>query len=109
GREDLAKPDLRGAPGQRRGDLRVDEFGRQHPREPVDDLEILTAAVQHPRQARPREPRKERAEIESRETIDAPHAILGRDLHETKLREVRALANELGIDRDERRALELLA
>src|SRR5690606_22423756 len=103
----LPQADLRRLPGQGGRDLRIDQPRRERVRILADDLEVLTAAVQHPGRARPRERGEERREIEARQTVDARRHAVRRDLHEAELRIVGSLANELGIERYELRSAEL--
>src|SRR5690606_29250039 len=105
--ERFPQADLRGMTDERGGDLGVDQPYGEHVRVLADDLEVLTAAVQHPRRAGPRERGEERRKIEVREAVDAGRHAVRRDLHEAELRVIGSLSNELRIERHELRPPEL--
>ena len=101
-REQALEPHLRRPADQRGCDLRVDE-PRRHALGPLPDhLEILTRAVQHPGAVGAEQLRVQGAQVERRQAVDARRVVARRDLDQAQLRVVRLLADELGVDGDQR-------
>lgn len=87
-------------------DLRV-EYGRDAARDRVQDFEILPRSVHDLHRSARGEEGEQRPEIRKGEWIDASDLRIARDLHETELRAISALAQELGIEADRFGTLEV--
>ena len=103
-RNELGVADLGREPDQRGRNLRVEDrqwhaSGRQ-----VQHLEVLACGVHHLDPAWLGQQLEQPCEIEPVERVDEHAVRIGRDLHETQLGVVRALAHELGVKRETRRA-----
>ena len=92
---------LRRLAGERRRHLGIEDPRRQAPVTQVDDLEILLGRVDHPQSVGEQQV-PERAEVESRELVDAEDGVARRDLDEAEAGGELRRAHELGVERDER-------
>ena len=94
--------DLVAEAAHHRRHLRIEHRLRQHAaHQPVEDLQILAGGMKHLQNLRCLHHPEQRREIHAGgQRINRHRLIATRNLHETELRPVGALAHEFGIDRD---------
>ena len=88
-----------------RGDLGVEDRRGQSAGQVVEDFQVLARGMKHLENRGVRHQIHDRRQVDAgRKGIHGDGPIRARELHETKARPERALAHELGIDRNEFRA-----